>query len=220
MANRVFDDRLGILVISSGNLTSRLPAMARYGIIDVMLPRTAAPTDVALVRGAGLFAHLWSASDGLSARDYANRVLLDVGRFGARGYELNIEHPPDPQLAAYVRETIATIRSKRPNLRLCVNVAAWKGLAFEGISWAADSYLFARVQAFEGGNMDAVLSAADVLHDLHAWGVPVDRATACYAAHSFVWGSSERLRVLPDLRRLHRGTIFSDDLMHDAGLLP
>lgn len=219
MANRVFDDRLGVYVVNAGNLERRLTPLGVLGFRDVFLPRTAAPEDFGRVRDAGLYAHLWTATDGLSAYDYANRTLLDLQRLPAGALELNIELPSDPPLPRYVADTVRLIRAKRRGLRMRVNVAPWKGFAFALVDFAADANLYAAVQNYEG-NMDNLLSPADVLRNLEDGKVPSTRATVCYAAMCRVLGSVERLRTLPDLSRLHRGVVFSDDLLADAGLIP
>lgn len=220
MANRVFEDRLGLYVITPANLTSRLPGIAALGIRDVFLPRTATPDDLARVRGAGLYAHLWVATDGLAARDYANRTLLDVQRLKPGAVELNVELPADPPLPGYIREVVGLVRSKRPKMRLRINVAPWKGFALPRDLLASDANLYAAEQNYEG-NMDNLLSPLDVWADASgdAQGVPLPNVTVCYAAACRVLGSAERVRTLPDLSRLTRGVIFSDDLLAEVGLL-
>ena len=219
MANRVFEDRLGIIIVNADRGVSRLPGIAAFSVKDVFLPRSADPSHFAAVRAAGLYAHLWAAVDGLSTTDYANRTLLDIQRLNPGAVELNIELPSDPPLAQYVTDAVTLIRSKRKALRLRVNVAPWKGFSFAALQtrWAKDVVLYACEQNYEG-NMDNLLSAADVLGDLTAWGVPPERATVCYAGACSVLGSS-RIRTLPDLSRLKRGVIFQDDLMAEVGLL-
>lgn len=220
MADRVFENRLGVWNITPSKLPDRLAGIAAHGIRDVFLPRSASASDVAVVRAAGLTAHLWAAVDGLSARDYANRVLLDVQRLGPRGIDLNVELPDDTALPSYLREVRLHIRSARPNLRIRFNLAAWKAFALAGLPWTSDANLYACTQAYDGSGMDNLLSPADQLTDLLGYGVPAERATVCYAAQCRVLGSPERLRTLPDLSRSQRGVVFSDDLMADAGLLP
>lgn len=220
MADRVFENRLGVWNITPGNLDGRLPALAALGFRDVFLPRTADRGNIATVRAAGLSAHVWSAVDGLSAHDYAFRVLLDADRLGPRGFDLNVELSSDAALPEYLQTVLGLIRSHRPNLRVRFNLAAWKGFALSRMPWDRDANIYACEQAYSGASMDNLLSAGDVLWDMTAWGVPMERATVCYAAACRVLGSAERLRTLPDLTRLSRGVVFSDDLMHDAGLLP
>jgi hypothetical protein len=221
MSDRVFEDRLGLWVISPANVGARLAPIKAFrgGIIrDLFLPRNAEVANLAQVRQAGLFAHLWVTPDDLTAEAYANRTLDDVNRLRPGAVELNVELPNDPPLTAYIREVVERIRARRPSLRLRVNVAPWKAFALPIDLLRSDGVLYACEQNYEG-NMDNLLSPADVLYDLQAWGVPSSKATVCYAAACQVLGSSSRLRTLPDLARLRRGVIFSDDLMADAGLL-
>lgn len=217
MANRVFEDRLGVIVINSANVPGRVPGFRALGIKDLFFPRTADPAHLAAVRAAGLYAHLWTAVDGLSATDYANRTLLDIQRLAPGACELNIELPSDPPLKQFITDTVRLIRTVRPLYRLRVNLAPWKAFALAGFNWVTDPNLYVCEQNYEG-NMDNLLSAADVLQDLLSYGVPPAKATVCYAAHCQVLGSP-RLRTLPNLSRVRRGTIFSDDLLADAGLL-
>ncbi len=221
MANRVFEDRLGLWIVNPANLPDRLPKIKAFGggiIRDLFLPRSAEPADMERVRGVGLYAHLWVARDGLSATDYANRTLLDIQRLKPGAVELNIELGSDSPLAAYVIQTVLAIRSRRKSLRMRINVAPWKGFALSRTLLRDDPNLYACEQNYEG-NMDNLLSAADVLADMAAGGVPADKSTLCYAAACRVLGSAERLRTLPDLSRRNRGVIFHDDLMAEAGLL-
>jgi len=217
MANRVFEDRLGLYIVNPTNLPSRLPGIRVLGVKDVFLPRTAQPSDLATVRAAGLYAHMWAAVDGLSATDYANRTLLDIQRLRPGAVELNIELGADEPLPGYISEVVRLIRSRHSKMRLRLNVAPWKGFALPAVLLVTDSNLYAAMQNYEG-NMDNLLSAADVYANL-LWGAPSSKATVCYAAACRVFGSAERVRTLPDLSRLKRGVIFQDDLLAEVGLL-
>jgi hypothetical protein len=217
MANRVFEDRLGIYIINAANVAHRLTSIRGLGIVDVFLPRTAEPAHFAAVKAAGLFSHLWTADDGLPAAEYANRTLLDIQRLKPGAGELNIELPSDPPLHSYIATTLELIRKVRPAMRLRINLAPWKGFGVGALDWT-DHNLYVAAQNYEG-NMDNLLSPADVLGNLLDYGVPRMRATVCYAAACRVLGSPDRLRTLPDLARLKRGVIFSDDLCANVGLL-
>jgi hypothetical protein len=221
VADRVFEDRVGLWIITPANLPGRLPWIRGFGggiIRDLFLPRTSTVDDLRRVRDAGLFAHLWVTPDGLPAREYAERVLVDLARLKPGAVELNVELPNDPPLPAYIREVVGRIRAVRPNLRLRLNVAPWKGFALPGELLQQDANLYACEQNYEG-NMQNLLSPLDVVSDMVAWGVPQAKATCCYAAACQVLGSPARVRTLPDLHRVHRGVIFSDDLLAEAGLV-
>lgn len=221
MADRVFEDRVGLLVIDPARGVERLPKIRAYGgglIRDVFLPRSATPADVQAVRDAGLACHLWVASDGLTAGNFVARTLADMTRLNRTAVELNFEGIPDAQLATYLRTTVSMMRASRPNARLRLNQPPWKGFALPPDLLEGDRNLYAAAQNYEG-NMDELLSPLDVASDMTQHGAPETKVSCCYAAACTVQGSSARLRTLPWLLRLHRGVIFSDDLMVEAGLL-
>jgi hypothetical protein len=221
MADRVFEDRVGLWVVDAGRGVARRTAIRAFagGLIrDVFLPRTATPADFGAIRKVGLNAHLWVAVDGLSSAALAARTLDDIARLQPGACELNVELGTDAALPAYVGDLVRRIRVERPRYRLRVNLAAWKGFAVPAELLAEDPALYVCAQNYLG-NMDELLSPADVLADLVEHGAPPAKATVCYAAACTVLGSPERLRTLPDLSRVRRGVIYQDDLMADAGLL-
>lgn len=221
MADKVFEDRVGLLVIEPARGVERLPKIKAYGgglIRDVFLPRSATPANVTAVRDAGLACHLWVASDGLTAGNFAARTLADMTRLNRTGVELNYEGIPDAQLAAYLRTSVGLIRAQRPQARLRINQPPWKGFGLPVDLLGSDRNLYAAAQNYEG-NMDELLSPLDVVDNLTQHGAPETKVSCCYAAACTVQGSPSRLRTLPWLARLHRGVIFSDDLMVEAGLL-
>lgn len=220
MANRVFEDRVGLWVVDPDRGVARLPAISAFagGLIrDVFLPRTATPAHFTAVRGAGLYAHLWVATHNRTAAELVADTLADLTRLKPGALELNLELPADPPLAAFVADVVAGIRAERPSLRMRIDLAPWKGFALPAAALAADPALYACEQNYLG-NMARLLSPADVLGNLVAYGAPPAKATVCYAAHCEVLGSP-RIRTLPDLSRVKRGLIYQDDLMADAGLL-
>jgi hypothetical protein len=221
VADRVFEDRVGLWVVDPARGVARRNAIKAFagGLVrDVFLPRTSAPAHFASIRSVGLNAHLWSAVDGLDAGDYVARFLADRARLNPGAADLNIELGADAPLPTYVEAVVRGIRAHLPKYRLRVNLGAWKGFAVPVELLEADPNLYVCEQNYLG-NMDELLSPADVLADLTANGAPEAKATVCYAAQCTVLGSPERLRTLPDLRRVHRGLIYQDDLMVDAGLL-
>lgn len=221
MADRVFEDRVGLWVVDAARGVARRSAIKAFagGLIrDVFLPRTSTPTQFAAIRQVGLNAHLWSAVDGLAAGDYVARFLADKARLNPGAAELNIELGSDAPLPTYVEAVVRGIRAHLPRYRLRINLGGWKGFATPAELLDGDPNLYVCEQAYLG-NMDELLSPADVLAELLDYGAPRAQATVCYAADCTVLGSPTRLRTLPDLRRLHRGLIYQDDLMADAGLL-
>ena len=221
MADAVFQDRVGLWVIDPARGVARRNAIRAFagGLIrDVFLPRTSTPQTFAAIRGVSLYAHLWVAVDGRSADVLVAETIADIARLKPGAVDLNLELGSDGALPAYVEDVVRGIRAVQPKRRLRVNLGGWKGFACPAELLQGDPNLYVCEQAYLG-NMDELLSPADVLADLLDYGAPRDKATVCYAADCTVLGSTSRLRTLPDLRRLHRGLIYQDDLMADAGLL-
>ena len=218
MANRVFEDRLGLWIVNPANFPARAAGIRALGVKDVFLPRSAQPSDFAAVRAALLYARLWAAVDGLSAADYANRTLLDIQRLRPGAVELNIELNSDPPLAAYIREVITLIRSKRRFLRLRINIAPFKAVFLPADLLTSDPNLYACEQTYAGGMRR--FSEADCYDDLLSWDVPPEKATLCYgAAQPNSTTGPSRVVALPDLSRRNQGVIFQDDLCAEVGLL-
>jgi hypothetical protein len=184
---------------------------------DTFWPRTSSAADLQAARAAGLYAHLWVAVDGRSAPATVAETLADLTRLEPGALELNIELGSDAALKVYVLEVLHGIRAKRRALRIRLNLAAWKGFAAPALELRGDPNLYVCEQNYLG-NMDQLLSAADVESDLTAYGAPAAKVTTCYAAQCEVLGSP-RIRTLPDLSRWRRGLIYQDDLLVDAGLL-
>jgi hypothetical protein len=220
MANRVFEDRVGLWFVDGDRGCSRLPAVKAFagGLIrDVFLPRTATPAHFAAVRNAGLYAHLWVAVDGRDAPTMVANTLADVARLRPGAVELNIELGSDAGLKVFVIEVVKGIRAKRKNLRLRLNVGAWKAFGLPRFALERDPNLYACMQTYLGA-MEPV-SAGDCYHELLGYGVPESKLTLCYGAAGPVPPNGERVCTLPDLARRRRGVIFHDELMADVGLL-
>lgn len=219
MADKVFEDRLGIYVRGTEELRRRLPSMRALGISDFFLPRTATKVDLDAVRNLGGAAHMWWATDGLSAKDYAERALADIAQKGPGAGALNIELHDDPPLRQYVEDVLRIIRAKRRLYRLAIDFAPFKGFAIPQQRILEDPNLYVRAQNY-GGNMDFFFSPSEVKDDLEAWGAPKAKATVLYAAACRVHGSPDRQRVFPELRWPMRGCVYNDDLLSEVGLLP
>lgn len=220
MANRVFEDRLGLWVVDAGRGVQRRHAIRAClgGLVrDVFMPRSASADDLASMRSAGLYAHLWVAVDGRSAVALADDTLADLARMKPGALELNIELGDDVELGPYIATVIERIRRRRKSLRIRINLAPWKGFVVLFVPIASDPALYVCAQNYTG-NMDGLLSPLDVAANLIDYGAPASKVTVCYAARCQVLGS-ELLRTLPDLSRTQRGVVFQDDLMADAGLL-
>lgn len=230
MANKVFEDRLGLWVITPSNLQSRLPGISAFGVKDVFLPRESDGTHFQQVRDAGLFAHLWEAANQLTVEQYVSQVLADIKRLKPGAVELNIELQTDAPLKGYIRSAVQMIRKVKPSLRMRINIAPFKGFALPVDLLTSDGNLYVCEQSFYG-DLSRV-AESDALYDLLSWGVPLTKATVCYGAAALAPerapSPSERVVGLGTrwtwsdgavVGALKRGVIFQDDLMADVGLL-
>lgn len=218
------DGRLGLWVRGAENVYDRLPKIKNlpFGpVTDIFLPYTATRAHSDTVRQAGLYASVWSAPHGRDAVTFADESVADLDRIVAGALELNIEEP-DHLLQQFIRDSVARIRSKKPKLRLRVNIAPFKAGFVPMDLVQSDPNLYVIVQSYFG-NMDGRASEAEVLTDLLQWGCPLEKASVMYAAHCSdpldkVVG---RVPALPawSIRRPTRGSIYNDDLLADAGLL-
>jgi hypothetical protein len=220
VADRVFEDRVGLWIVDPDRGVARLPAIKAYagGIVrDVFMPREADKTHMAAVRGARLYSHLWVAVDGRDAPTMAADTLADVARLQPGAVELNVELGADAGLKPYMIELVHLIRAKRPKLRLRLNCGLWKASNLPTLELEHDPNLYACMQTYRGA-MERV-SEGDVYFELLGYGVPASKATLCYGAAGPVPPSAVRVCTVPDLSRRNRGVIFHDDLLADVGLL-
>lgn len=220
MANRVFEDRLGIWNITPSKLDAgRLARIRGFdgGIIDdVFLPRSAERRDFERVRAHGLHAHLWTATDGRGPDEMARDTLADIRRVGDVGVDLNVE-VPDRELREYMIVLVRRIRAEMPGRRLRLNIAPFKAFALPIPELYRDRWLYVCEQTYDGGM--GRFSEADCYADLVEHGVPPGKATLCHGAAGPVRGAPGRVCTLPYLGRRRRGVIFSDDLLAEVGLL-
>lgn len=234
VGSHVFGDgRLGLWIINPQNLPGRLPAIKAFAggqITDLFLPRdvrdgngqivyVTTKADMQLARDAGFFAHLWTTPHGLAATAYATQTLADIARLSPGAVELNVE-VADAQLESFLRSAVGTIRAKKPNLRLRLNIAPFKARFLPLDLLVSDPQLYVVEQTYFG-NMDGRASEDDVRLDLTAAGVPEHKGSVMFGAHVSPWPGAPRVPALPALaiRRVRRGSIYQDDLMADAGLL-
>jgi hypothetical protein len=223
------DDRLGLWIMPTSSpesftdkLRDRLPRFQAFKpgtITDLFLPREAQPSDMALVRAADYFAHLWTTphrSDGstLKAAAFAALTLKDVDRLKPGALEVNVEVD---DLDPYLREVHTFIRAKKPNLRLRFNVQPYKGAELPQDLLALDPHLYVIAQAY-GGNMDWRASEFDVLLDLLSYPsyFGEDKCSVMYGAHVSPGEGKPRVPALPGWIR-RRGSIYQDDLLVNAG---
>lgn len=220
------DNRMGLWIITPGNLSGRLDNIKKLPgpITDLFLPETADVTHKTLARGKGFFVALWTAPHGRDPVTYANQSMAALDRLGLGALELNIEEP-DAILKGYIEKAVATIRKKKPNLRLRINLAPFKAGFLPIPQIVSDPNLFVIMQSYFG-NMDGRASESDILMHMLEWGVPLNKASVMYAAASEdpmdkSVPAYKRVVALPamNVRRLRRGSIYQDDLLANMGLI-
>ena len=217
MENESFPDKL----------RHRLPLVKGFcngAITDIYLPESATRADRDRVRAEGLFCNMWTTPAGRTAAKYGLDSVAALGRIGGGALELNIE---EENLVPYIRGAVTAVRSQKPNLRLRINVQPLKGGLLKDMAYmfkfTTDPQLYVIAQCYFGA-MDGRASEADVLLDLLDAGIPAAKCSVMYGAANydpFDPTSSARWRTLPamPIRRLRRGSIYSDDLLFEAGYL-
>lgn len=214
------DNRLGVWIIPSINLTDKLAhELPRFRnaapITDVFLPEPALASHRDQVRAAGFFCHVWTATHDRDPVTFAKNSVTAFNRVKAGALELNIEEP-DFELTLYVEQAVAEVRRVKPNLPLRVNIAPFKAQFMPIEMFVADPNLYIIEQAYFG-NMDGRASEFDVLYDLLEHGISGDKASIMYGVLN---GTPTRVHSLPSqVRPWRRGSIYSDDLLADAGLI-
>lgn len=221
------DDRLSLYVVQPAVLVDRL-ARTRAALggtfTDLLLPRSSGPELRGLVLQAGFTgAGLWVADDGLGPSVLASRTLDDLRRTRLGFLELNVESPADHRLPAYVAAVVAGIRTRKPRLRIRLNVRHRKATFLPLALLRDDPQLFAAEQCYVDppGTSMVPTSAADALRDLLDHGVPPAKAAVCYGAAGPVGGrtGAQRVATVPVGWRIARGVVFQDDLLAEVGLL-
>lgn len=215
------DDRLGVWFIYAEGFTSklrdRLSKLKPLGVTDVFLPRQATIEDKRLVRDAGYFAALYEIPPhGMTAASYSSQAIGDVNRLKIGALELNIEGIPDHLLAIYVTVAVNTIRLKKPNLRLRINVVPWKAQFLPQRLFQSDPHLYLIIQNFTG-NMDGRTAEDGITRNAIDYGIPAEKVSVMYGAHISPGPGKPRVPALPEIR--HRGSIFSDDLLAAGGYI-
>lgn len=217
-------DRLGLMCIENAGLTDKLrhilPRLRAtgYPFTDIFLPASAFVADRLVVRDNDFFAHVWDTPKGRAPVQFVREVLDArsncIGSTGA--LELNIELPDDQTLKQYLRDVIKAVRAQKPRISLRLNVAPYKGYVLPVDMLVADPRTHVIAQAYFG-NMDGRLSEAEVLKDMLAYGVPARQAHVMYAAMA----GSPRAFLLPGAgyKALSTGSIYSDDLLLDSGII-
>ncbi len=215
------DIRIGIWVMPSTSLADklrhRLPQLSAFRVTDVFLPPEATTNEKRIVRDAGYFAALYEPPPkGRGAAEYAAAALADVNRLAMGALELNIEGVADNLLAEYVSATVAAIRKQKPKLRLRINVVPFKGAYLPVELFTSDQQLYAIAQCYLG-NMDERVAEDEVARNVIDYGIPRGKVSVMYAAHCSPMLGKPRVPALPKIR--YRGSIYTDDLLTDAGYI-
>jgi hypothetical protein len=222
-------NRVGVWVIPNANLTDKLKhVLPRLrgpipNLTDIFLPPEATKAHADQCRAAGFFVSTYdvahSTPPGLCAANMlAHRNVLKTGAL-----EIDLEgaavQPDRPALAAWAEAFVRRVRSTNPNLPIRLNVTPFKGYALPVSLINSDPQLFVIAQAYFG-NQDGRCSEADVILDLLDWGVARDKVSVMYGA---LCENPQQQRVYalpnPEYKPITSGSVFSDDLLLDAGVL-
>jgi len=214
------DNRLGLWIINNSNLTDKLKHVlprikASLPVTDIFLPEQANSTHKNQCKENGFFTSMYAIPSGRGPVEFADKAIAAYAGMGAGALELNVELP-DGELRSYISSVRARIRSKKPFLPLRINIATFKGAFMPATLFVSDPNLFL-IEGAYFGNMDGRASEADVLMDMIFNGIPLEKASVMYG----VLNGNPRVNSLPavNIRALQRGSILSDDLMMEAGLL-
>ena len=216
------DDRLGLWAIENSGLTDKLKHVlprvrSVMPVTDIFLPPSATLIDKQVVRDNGFFVAGYDVANGRGPTVLGDAMVGTANRLGLAVLEADIELPNDDKLAPYITAFVKRVRMHKPNIRLRINVAPFKGYRLPISLFESDPNLFVIAQAYSG-NMDGRLSEADVLSDLLDWGIHPDDASVMYG----VMNGNPRVYTLPSTvyRAPKRGSLYSDDLLIGAGVLP
>lgn len=220
----VFEDgRLGCWIVNIGALGGRHAKLHELGVTDLFVRGPdGSPALKAAVLAAGFTGcHAWWAVDGLTAAQYAERVLADVARWSPGAGDLNVELGSDPPLEPYMRAVVGAIRAARPSYRLRLVIAPNKAgfLPLELVQ--SDPSLYVAIENY-GGNMTELYDAQEQELAAGAAGVPASKIASMYAAACEIPGLTQpsvRVNTWPIALPPARGVIFHDELLAQAGLL-
>ena len=218
------DNRLGLWVAYNANLKDKLihslPRLrnAVPNLTDLFLPPEATIDHKDQCRRAGFFTHTYSVAYDRTSVEFAKYALSRRKAQGTGALELNFEGGAisDSGMAAYIKATIAQVRKTNPNLPVRINVVPFKGQFLPVSLINTDPQLFVIAQAY-GGNMEILYAADEVKRDLTAWGILEEKVSVQHAIMCSGQGYPRQI-TMPVVRG--RGSLYIDDLLLDAGLLP
>jgi hypothetical protein len=224
-------NRVGLWVIPNANLTDKLThilprargAKAIPNLTDIFLPPEATLSHAKQCREAGYFVSTYDVTHNSPPGVVAAAMLANRAELKSGALEIDLEgaavQPDKPNLAAWARSFVAVIRKTNPNLPIRLNVPPFKGYALPIELLTSDPQVFVIAQAYFG-NQDGRCSEADVLLDLLDWGVPRHKAAVMYGVLA---ENPQGQRVYglpnPEYKPITTGSVFSDDLLLDAGVL-
>ena len=108
------------------------------------------------------------------------------------------------------------IRKSKPNLKLRINVVPYKGVFLPVSLFVDDPQCCVIVQNYLG-NMDARCPEDEIVRDLVDRGIPPAKVSVMYGAHVACAPGKPRVPSLPQIRT--RGSLYTDDLLADAGYI-
>ena len=218
------DKRLGLWIAYSDALTDKLKHyLPRFrgavpNLTDLFLPPQAGISHKDQCRQAGFFTHTYDVAYGRGPVVFAKEALARRKVQGTGALELNFEGSAitDAGMKQYITATIGQIRKTNPHLPVRINVVPFKGEFLPRDLINKDPELYVIAQAY-GGNMETLYAADEVKRDLTAWGIFEPKVSVQHAIMCSGPGYARQI-TLPVVRG--RGSLYIDDLLLDAGLLP
>lgn len=225
------ENRVGLWVIPNSNLTDKLThvlprargAKAIPNLTDIFLPPEATMTNKEQCRNAGYFVSTYDVAHSSSPEALADAMLLKRMQLGTGAIEVDLEgaavQPDKPAMANFATRFVNRVRRTNRNLPVRLNVPPFKGYALPVAFINNDPQLFVIAQAYFG-NQDGRCSEADVLEDLLDWGIAKDKVKIMYGVLAEN-PQGQRVYALPnpEYKPITEGSVFSDDLLIDAGVL-
>lgn len=223
-------NRVGLWVIPNEGLTAKLAHLLPRvrvpipNLTDIYLPPEAQRSHRDQCREAGFFVHTYDVTRNDAPEVVAARMLKKREELGTGAIEIDLEgeavQPDKPNLAAWATKFVGTVRRTNPKLPVRLNVTPYKGFALPVTLINSDPQLFIIVQSYFG-NQDGRLSEADVLEDLLDWGIARPKIQIMYPVMAEN-PQGDRVYTLPnpEFKPITKGSVYQDDLLLDAGLLP